>query len=189
MRGAGSALVAAALAVALGACAPRYVGPARDFDPVELSADGWIRARGVPEVRQESLEDCGAAAAAMVLGFWREPVSVAELRAEMPVPRGGLAARDVRTLLRRRGLRAYVIEGRLDDLAHELAAGRPVIVGTIKPHDQKKVRSHYEVVVAYHPRERRVVTLDPADGWQVSPVDGFLVEWAAAEHTAIVALR
>ena len=50
------------------------------------------------------------------------------------------------------------------------------------------VLTHYEVVVAYHPERREVVTLDPAEGWRVSPLKGFELEWAASEHTAIVAL-
>jgi ABC-type bacteriocin/lantibiotic exporter with double-glycine peptidase domain len=178
-----------AVAALASACMPTVKTPARDFDPVVMQRDdGWVRVRGVPEVRQHDVEDCGAAVAAMVLGFWRRPVTVGELVREMPVPKGGLAARDVRILLKKRGLRAYVIEGTLADLEHELAAGRPVIVGTTKAIDRRHVLTHYEVVVAWHPEKREVVTLDPAEGWRVSPLEGFELEWAASEHTAIVAL-
>jgi ATP-binding cassette, subfamily B, bacterial len=183
------ALALAALAAALvGGCAAPYVGAARSFDPSGLREPGWLRARGVPEVRQASLDDCGLAVASMVLGHWGRPRSLEALRATAPVPAGGLAARQVRDLLRQAGLRAFVIAGTMEDLAHELQAGRPLIVGTVKPHDRKKVRAHYEVVVAYHPARQEVVTLDPAEGWRVSPLDGFVREWAAAEHTTIVAL-
>jgi len=182
-------LVTLALALALGAgCVPRYAGLARAFDPAELAGDGWVRARGVPQVRQQGLDDCGPAAVTMVLGFWQLPANLDQVRKQLPIPDGGLRAVDVRTLLRRRGLRAFVIEGTIADLEHELAAGRPVIVGTTKAVDRRRVRSHYEVVVAYHPGERRIVTLDPAAGWQVSPLDGFLLEWGASERTTIVAL-
>jgi ABC-type bacteriocin/lantibiotic exporter with double-glycine peptidase domain len=181
---------AAVLAVAALTCAcPRVQTPARDFDPAAMQQDdGWVRVPGVPVVRQRDVKDCGAAVAAMVLGFHRHRVTLDELAREIPIPKQGLAARDVRILLKKRGLRAYVIEGTLADLEHELAAGRPVIVGTTKAISRRRVLTHYEVVVAYHPEKREVVTLDPAEGWRVSPLDGFELEWAASEHTAIVAL-
>jgi predicted double-glycine peptidase len=178
------ALIAAVLAAAIGAGCARYTGPARDFDPVELRDDGWVRVDGVPEVRQDGVDDCGPAALAMVLRYWRLDPRLGDLE----IPEGGMHAGDLRTVLRDHGLRAFVIEGSLADLEHELAAGRPIIVGTMKAVSRKKVRSHYEVVVAYHPVDKRVVTLDPAAGWRVTPLDGFLIEWGASEHTAIVAL-
>lgn len=176
----------ALIAILATGCAIRSEGPARPFDPATLAAPGWVSVKTVPLVRQHRLADCGAAAAAMVLGYWRHPVTVEALTREMAVPEGGLAARDVRTLLRRRGLHAFVIAGTLDDLGHELAAGRPVIVGTMEPVDRRHVRSHYLVVVAMQPGQ--IVTLDPSAGWQVVPEQAFLVEWAAADHTAVVAI-
>jgi len=173
------------LALAAG-CMIRSHGPAHPFDPAALSQPGWVAVRDVPLVRQASVEDCGVAAAAMVLAFYQHPATVDALTREMPVPDGGLAARDVRTLLRRRGLHAFVIEGTVADLQHELAAGRPVIVGTVEPVDRSHVRSHYQVVVAM--RGDQVVTLDPASGWEVTPAHAFGVEWQAAEHTTIVAM-
>jgi hypothetical protein len=177
-------LIAAVIAVAIGAGCVRYTGPARDFDPVELRDPGWVRVRGVPEVRQDGVDDCGPAAAAMVLRYWKR----APRLAGVAVPKGGMRADDLRGVLRDHGLRAFVIEGTVADLEHELAAGRPVIVGTMKAVSRKKVRSHYEVVVAYHPAEKRVVTLDPAAGWRVTPLDGFLIEWGATQHTTVVSL-
>lgn len=179
-------LIATVFAVAIGTgCVHRYTGPARDFDPALLRDDGWVRVAGVPEVRQDGVDDCGPAALAMVLGFWQ----VAARLDGLDIPEGGMRAADLRSVLRDHGLRAFVIEGTVEDLEHELAAGRPVIVGTMKAVSRKKVRSHYEVVVAYHPAEQRVVTLDPAAGWRVTPLDGFLVEWGASERTTIVAMR
>lgn len=178
-----SAAITIAAVLALGACTGRYTGPARPFDPAELREDGWVRVRGVPALRQERRQDCGLAAARMVLAFWQKPGW-----GDVRIPDGGLRAHEVRELLRQRGLRAFVIEGTVDDLTHELDAGRPVIVGTVKAVDRKKALAHFEVVVAYHPDEQRVVTIDPGAGWRVSPLDGFLAEWRAAAQTTIVAM-
>ena len=177
-------LIAPVIAVAIGAGCVRYTGPARDFDPAELRDAGWVRVGGVPEVRQDGADGCGRAAAAMVLRYWR----LTPRLDGVVVPDGGLRAAEVRAVLRDHGLRAFVIEGTFADIEHELAAGRPVIVGTMKAVSRRKVLAHYEVVVAYHPVEQRVVTLDPAAGWRVTPVDGFLIEWGATQHTTIVAL-
>ena len=136
MRHALGLLIAAAIAAG---CGVNYTGPARSFDPVELHDDGWIRVAGVPEVRQDGADDCGPAAVEMVLGFWR----IAPRLDHLDVPDGGLRARDLRAVLRDHGLRSFVIAGTLDDLAHELAAGRPVIVGTINSVKAAKRRSSF----------------------------------------------
>lgn len=183
------ALIAALATVVLAiGCAPYYAGSARRFDPTELSAPGWVRVTGMREIRQDGASDCGPAAVAMVLARWDRPVELAALRRQIPVPDGGLKANDLRTLLRAHGLRAFVVEGAMADLEHELAAGRPVIVGTVKPVDRRTVLHHFEVVVALHADSGRVVTLDPSGGWRELSVDEFTVQWAASGHTAVVAL-
>jgi ABC-type bacteriocin/lantibiotic exporter with double-glycine peptidase domain len=138
-------------------------------------------------VRQRSPRDCGVAAAAMVVARWRgAPAGRAIVAEHRPGER--LRATEVRDLLRDHGLRAYVVEGRHADLEHELARGRPVIVGTIKPWSNGRGYRHYEVVVALRTRDDAVVTIDPAQGWRLSSWDAFEREWAAAAHTTIVAL-
>jgi hypothetical protein len=102
-------------------------------------------------------------------------------------PPGGATARGLRDELRRHRMRAYVLDGTLVDLERELTAGRSVIVGTIKQVGDTQV-SHFELVVALHRDQRRVVTLDPAAGLRESPLAGFEAEWARARHTTIVAL-
>jgi hypothetical protein len=143
-----------------------------------------VRVDGVREVRQRERDDCGVAAVTMVLSRMAPEASPPAPR----VPAGGLRAGELRDLLRDEGLRAFVIEGTVADLEHELAAGRPVIVGTITPISRKKAFHHFEVVVAYHREERRVATIDPAAGWRIHGLDDFVARWGASGHTAVVAL-
>ncbi len=183
------ALIAAIVTVVLaGGCVRHYAGTARVFDPAELADPGWIRVAGMREIRQDDEDDCGPAAVAMVLARWQRATSLEQLRERIPVPEGGLVAADLRTLLRDHGLRAFVLEGSMTDLEHELAAGRPVIVGTVKPVDRRRALRHFEVVVALHTGAGRVVTLDPSGGWRELPVDVFAKQWAASGHTTVVAL-
>jgi hypothetical protein len=174
-------IVVAIVAGGLAGCAG-YRGPARTISPAAIAGPGWLRADPMVFVAARDENDCGPAAVAMLLasrGMQRG--------AAWTAPAGGATARGLRDELRRHQLRAYVIDGLLSDLERELTAGRAVIVGTIKQLGGTQV-SHFELVVALHPEQRRVVTLDPAAGLRESPLDGFESEWARARHTTIVAL-
>jgi predicted double-glycine peptidase len=168
-----------AVALAAGCAHPRGIG--KPLDAAELDQPGWIAVRGVPHVEQQTRDDCGAAVAKMVLAFWKRPVP-----AETPVPEGGLRATDVRELLEEGGLRSFVIEGSLEDLRHELDAGRPVIVGTIVPVSRRKARSHYVVVIGLE--DDRVAMMDPSVGMQQLPLETFALEWEAAKFTTVIGL-
>lgn len=181
------ALLAGLLAAACGCVTvSTYAGSARPFDPKHLEREaGWLAVRGVPVVRQKSEIDCGAAAIAMVVTYWTtEPSAgvVAELR---PVRPPGLEAGRLREVARRRDLAAYLVSGQLGDLERELAAGRPVLVGLVKP-QQSGALTHYEVVVGFHRQKGLVVTLDPAEGWRQNDLAAFLEEWRPAANLALV---
>ena len=163
-----------------------YAGSARPFDPQRLEREsGWLVVRDVPVVRQKSEIDCGAAAIAMVVSYWTtEPLAgvLAELR---PVRPPGLQAGRLRDVARRRDLAAYLVSGQVADLERELAAGRPVLVGLVKPQVEGAL-THYEVVVGFHRQKRLVVTLDPAEGWRQNDLPAFLGEWKPASNLALV---
>jgi ABC-type bacteriocin/lantibiotic exporter with double-glycine peptidase domain len=181
-RGAG---LAGLLAVLVSGCAG-YAGSARPFSPTALTAEpGWVAVPGVPLVTQRSESDCGAAAIAMVVSWWtgRDPAVLAE--ALRPAPPEGFRAGHLREVARRRGLDAFVVRGELGDLERELAAGRPVLVGLVKP-QRDGALTHYEVVVGLHPARRLVVTLDPAAGWRQNSIEGFVAEWEAAGGVTLV---
>ena len=166
-----------------------YVGSARPFAPARLAEPGWIAVRGVPFVAQRAESDCGAAAIAMVVGYWTGAPAAPLADTLRPAPRDGIRAARLRDLARSRGLASFLVQGSFDDLARELGAGRPVLVGLVKPH-RRNVLTHYEIVVGWHPKTRTVVTLDPAAGWRANSFDGFVAEWQPARWlTLIVASR
>jgi ABC-type bacteriocin/lantibiotic exporter with double-glycine peptidase domain len=122
---------------------------------------------------------------AMVTSFWIGPTTIEDVRAVATTSPRGIEAAHLRTAANQLGLRAFLVEGTLRDLEHELAKGRPVIVGLVKPHG-RQARSHYEVVVAANPARRRIVTLDPGAGWRENSYEGFAREWIAAHRTTLV---
>ena len=180
------ALVAALLVAASACVSSTYAGSAKPFAPERLEREpGWLAVRHVPVVRQESEIDCGAAAIAMMVAYWTtEPPArlLADLR---PVREPGLEAGRLRDVARRRDLAAYLVSAQVADLERELAAGRPVLVGLVKPQLEGAL-THYEVVVGLHRQKGLVVTLDPAAGWRQNDLAGFLDEWKPAANLALV---
>ena len=170
-------IIFAALGAALlGGCVSTYAGTAQPAHSSLLDEPGW-RAVRVAEIRQESRADCGAAALAMVLGYYG-----ARVKLEAPEP---LRADALRDAARAAGMKAFRIEGAMAHLEREISEGRPVIVGLVKPAIDGAV-THYEVVVGLDREGRRVATIDPARGLTVNSVEGFDREWSGAGRVAIV---
>ncbi len=124
-----------------------------------------------------------------MLRYWDRPVSLAAAESLAPPRAGhGVRAGTLRDALRQRGLRAFLVAGTVNDLRRELAVRRPVIVGLVEPHSNRRGFAHYEIVVGWNPARRRVVTVDPARGLRVRPLDGFLAEWKPSGRLALVVL-
>lgn len=175
------------------ACAS-YKGASREVSAATLAEQpGWVRLEDVKLVRQRGIKDCGSAALATVLGYLHPggPAALdrsaidAALREE---PGRGLAAGQLRDYARAHGFDAFVIQGAVQDLEHEVEAGRPVIVGVHKPMSSGEVLSHYEVFVGFHPERHEVLTLDPAWGLRQFDLKGFMDEWQAAGQVAVVVM-
>ena len=128
---------------------------------------------------QQAELDCGAAAVAMVLAHWNREVPPASYSDRY-------SAADLKKVLESKKLKARVFAGSQDTLFAELRRGRPTIVGTGKM-TLDGARPHFEVVVAWHPVEQRVVTLDPARGWRENSLSGFLDEWDLSKRVQLVA--
>lgn len=164
--------------------------------PALAAGDGWSVARGVTYIPQRSLADCGAAALSMVLGAWlmapdgRGPVGEEQVRTWLgPISATqGVEASRLRDVARARGLAAFVIEATPDDLARELAAGRPVIAGVVNVAGRTAL-PHYEVVVALNRARNQVLTADPAVGWRQQTMAEFDQRWRLSRRLALVVLR
>ncbi len=156
----------------------------RPFAPSRLEREqGWTGVPGVPLVLQRGPLDCGAAATAMVLRYWRQPATSDGLRLASGLPsERGLPAGWMRDHVRSRGLEAYLIEGTVDDLRHELDARRPVLVGVVRGRV-----AHYQVVIGYHPERRSVAVVDPVGGWLEIPLETFERSWAPSKRLTLVA--
>ena len=173
------------LAALLGACST-YSGTAKTASPATVQGDpGWVRVDDVPLVKQRHETDCGAAAIAMVVAYWTGASPPDLVAGVGRATKRGIKAGRLRDFARKHGLAAFLVQGELADLEHELRQGRPVLVGLAKP-QQKGVLTHYEVVVGYHAARKVVVTLDPALGWRQNSLDGFMEEWKPSGKLALV---
>ena len=163
-----------------------YTGGARAVQPTELDAH-WLRAAPIPVVLQKQDTDCGLAALAMVAGAWGRQWSVDDLAHRLPPGGKGVRLGSLRDVARERGLEAFAIRASTKDIAHELAQGRPVLIGLLLPFDRGHNLSHYEVAVAMNPSDGTVVTIDPSSGkWMRRDAKVLDVEWKAAGYPALV---
>jgi ABC-type bacteriocin/lantibiotic exporter with double-glycine peptidase domain len=166
-----------------------YAGTAHTVTARQIAADpGWLVVPDVPLIRQSGTSDCGAAALAMVLAHWQRPIPLDEITARDPAASSkGWKAGQLRDLARERGLQSFVVSGQLGDLNHEISQGRPVMVGVVKRYGDKAL-AHYEVVIGIHREKRRILTLDPADGWREDSLEGFAKEWVPTKQVTLVFL-
>jgi len=170
----------------IGACAVPYTGGARAVHQTQLD-DTWLRAAPTPVVVQKQMADCGLAALAMVAGAWGRHWSIDDLAHRIPPGNHGVKLGVLRDVARQRGLEAFAIKATREDLKNELAQGRPVLLGLILPHDQKRNRSHYEVAIALNKNDGTLITIDPATGdWMKRSPQVLDIEWKAAGYAALV---
>ncbi len=177
-----------------GGCAT-YSGGAAPIAPNQVHArDGWIAAAPTPTIRQRNIADCGAAALAMIAGSWRIPLTLDEAAKVLPPPtKEGVRLADLRAGATSVRLAAFAIEGTLAVIERELGAGRPIVVGLVRPYGKNKTLSHFEVVMAMRKKpvdnakgELEIVTIDPGSGWQVRTWKDFEREWKPAGRAALV---
>ena len=87
----------------------------RRFPALERLRERW---RGIPEVRQLSVTDCGAACLAMVLGYHGREISLDEAREVTGSGRDGVNARLLLDCGRKLGLRGRAASIDLDQLPY-----------------------------------------------------------------------
>jgi predicted negative regulator of RcsB-dependent stress response len=74
------------------------------------------------------VESCGAGSLSTVLQHYGDPTSLQEWDAALPKIRGGVLTVDMLIGARKKGFDAQIVTGTRDNIAAELAAGRPVIL-------------------------------------------------------------
>ena len=179
-------LAFALLGLGSGCASFGYTGKSRDLASDALTRErGWVAVHGVPLYRQQAHHDCGPTALAMVMRYHRHD---ADVRALLERPRDSqVSAAELRELARARGFSAFVLEGTVEDLVHEIKEGRPVIVGMAKPTALGPI-AHYEVLVGMHRDTQRFATIDPAVGLRQNTFKGFLEEWVATGNVLLVVM-
>jgi ABC-type bacteriocin/lantibiotic exporter with double-glycine peptidase domain len=180
-------LVVLILALGAGHGCAREVA-ATPVRPASLdAAGGWIAVPTVPHLGSSG-GDGGPAALAMVLTYWKQAIAVADVASacRATTNTGNTRADDLRAFAADRGFAAFVVAGDLETVEHELAEGRPVVVGLVERRGLIGYRGRYALVVGYHPARRRVVTLDAERGWQEVSVEAFVDAWNPSERLLLV---
>ncbi len=150
----------------------------------------WI---DVPYVRQRQ-NGCGAASVAMVMQYWDHaggrvaPPSPADIFRALYTPgaRGVYASR-MESYLRKHGFRTFSFHGSVDDLRHNVAKGRPLIV-CLAP-GGRGAPLHYVVVAGFDPAQHTILVNDPARR-KLLAMDRarFTREWTAGENWTLLVI-
>ena len=176
------------LLTAVAGCCAGF-GISTRFHPESFQGDPeWLHATKFPLVSQEGRSDCGAAALSAVLSYWNLSAPPGEILRSCPPAAEGIKAGELRDFARRKGLKAFLVEGKLADLETELSRKRPVLVGLALAQGEALI-THYEVVVGVHRRDKRIVTLDPAQGWREWSWEDFDRVWSPARRLSLVCFQ
>jgi ABC-type bacteriocin/lantibiotic exporter with double-glycine peptidase domain len=177
-----AAVVAAFLLV--GGCQLASVRPSA---PEALRIDpSWTLVPDVKLVPQRGSHDCGVAALSTVVGYWQPGASAEVARAVGPVDdKQGVPAGRLRAVAQARGLNAFLIEGTLNDLEHEIGRRRPVILGLVGA-ERGHVYGHYDVVVGVNRSRRMFLLADPRGAWRQVKAEDLLTIWRPTRQLALV---
>ena len=136
----------------------------------------------VPFVPQEK-DTCGAAALAMVLAYWGEPVPHDEIAGALLEPeRRGIRGARLESFARARGLLAVAYEGDLGQLRDFVAKGRPLVVAW------KQAGRFHDVVVVGFDRDAVVVHDPEAGAGRRVPLRAFEERWTGAGRWTLLVL-
>jgi predicted double-glycine peptidase len=152
----------------------------------------WI---DVPFVAQTS-DGCGSASIAMVMQYWDRKQGRAIATEENPQhiqaalfspAAHGIFSSDMRNYFEHAGYRAFAFSGQWSDFEHELALGRPMIVG-IQPSGAHGPL-HYVVAVGVDPARGYLFVNDPAQQKMLRiSREGFESEWRATRNWTLLAV-
>lgn len=172
--------------------------------PAQAPQPIWIE---VPYVHQPP-EGCGAAALAMLIGYWTEreglaggfsdgtpaerEQSVAERdvyiiqRDLSPRPGHGVSSKAIESYLQDHGYITFALDGAWRDLEREIGMGRPLIAA-IRPKGDPQL--HYVVIDGVDPVRSLVVMNDPAERKLLTEERAeFEKDWSAAHNWLLLAM-
>lgn len=132
---------------------------------------------------------CGPAALTTALTASGVDVELPDIVDKVYLPgRKGSLQLELMAATRTEGRLPYVIDGKLDAIWQELAAGRPVVV--LQNLGVAAIpRWHYAVVVGIDPRRGEVILRSGTDRRRVTPMKVFLRTWRRSDYWGIVVLR
>ena len=152
----------------------------------------WI---DVPFV-QQTTDGCGSASLSMVMRYWdrKEGRAIAadaeatKIQAALYSPAAkGIFASSMRDYLERSGYQAFAFHGQWSDFEHQLALGRPMIVGLQASGAHGPL--HYVVVVGVDPARNFLFMNDPAQQKMLRiSREGFEQEWRGTDNWTLLAV-
>jgi ABC-type bacteriocin/lantibiotic exporter with double-glycine peptidase domain len=152
----------------------------------------WI---DVPFV-QQTTDGCGSASLSMVMRYWdrKEGRAIAadadatHIQAALfSAAAKGIFASSMRNYLARSGYQAFAFRGWWGDFEHQLALGRPLIVGLQASGALGPL--HYAVVVGIDPARNYLFMNDPAQQKMLRiSREGFEQEWRATGNWTLLAV-
>jgi uncharacterized protein YvpB len=152
----------------------------------------WIN---IPFVAQTT-DGCGSASISMVMQYWNQKQQRAtapdaepeNIQATLfsPAARGIFASR-MREYFQKSGYQAFAFSGTWSDFQHELALGRPLIVGLQASGARGPL--HYVVVVGIDPQQNYIFMNDPAQQKMLRiSREGFERQWRATGNWTLLAV-
>jgi ABC-type bacteriocin/lantibiotic exporter with double-glycine peptidase domain len=152
----------------------------------------WI---DVPFV-QQTTDGCGSASLSMVMRYWdrKEGRAIAADAEETHIQPAlfspaakGIFASSMRDYLERSGYQAFAFHGQWSDFEHQLALGRPMIVGLQASGALGPL--HYVVVVGVDPARNFLFMNDPAQQKMLRiSREGFEQEWRGTDNWTLLAV-
>ena len=133
------------------------------------------------------VESCGAGSLSTVLQHYGDPTSMQEWDNALPKMRGGVLTIDLLVAARKKGFDAQLVTGTPENVAAELAAGRPVIlmIQSVEYPGKHYDFFHYIVLDGFDPARGLIRTQwgDQKGRW--TTFDKLEKPWAGGGHAAI----
>ncbi|OGR87889.1 MAG: hypothetical protein A3A86_07490 [Elusimicrobia bacterium RIFCSPLOWO2_01_FULL_60_11] len=122
-------------------------------------------------------DQCGPSVLASVLSFWDHPVDLPELKSEIYLAHlKGSLPMDLLLAAQKRGLKAHLYSGDMDDLKNELKMGHPLIVFMNLGFDSFPI-GHYVVVTGYDSERQELRIHSGPDQNKSIPYKRFVKSW------------